>query len=124
MTSKLQRLEPVLPVADVRAAIAFYERLGFCGSRFEDGDVAEPPYGFVSRDGIHVHLKRTAPLDRTASRAALYLYVDNVDGLHREWREAGDGADLTGPRDAPYGLREFTLVDPWGNAWRVGSELA
>ena len=56
-----------------------------------------------------------------------YLFVDDADALHAEWRAIGvepdrtTGSRLVPPSTTAYGMREFALVDPSGNLLRVGS---
>jgi hypothetical protein len=54
----------------------------------------------------------------------IYLYVDDADALHAQWRSAGVEGRLATPHDTPYRLREFAYVDPDGTVVRVGSPLA
>ncbi len=115
------RAVPVLPVRNVRAALEHYRKLGFAASAYGEAD--DPIYGFVDRDGMEIHLSRFAAHDPKTSHAACYLYVDDANALYEEWRAAQPAGRFTEPGDTPYGLREFTHVDPDGNLLRVGSEL-
>ena len=50
--ARISRIAPELPAANLAAAIAFYEKLGFAlVSRTPDGD-----YAIVERDGIALHM--------------------------------------------------------------------
>lgn len=124
MSVKLAVVAPVLPVRSVARALEHYRKLGFTakayGEQAADGD---PVYGFLSRDAIELHLARVGELDPTKNTSACYVYVDDANALHAEWRAAGVGGRLTEPEDTPYELREFAHVDPDGNLLRVGSNL-
>ncbi|MBP2299718.1 bleomycin resistance protein [Azospirillum picis] len=123
MTVRFERVAPVLPVRDVRAALAHYGRLGFEATAYDDAS-DEPVYGFLARGEVTLHLARVPDLDPAASASACYLYVDDADALHAAWQAAGIQGRLTAVADTPYGLREFAHVDPDGNLLRVGAPAA
>ena len=116
--SSFERVAPVLPVRDMRAAIEHYRALGF-----EVGEYDDPPtYAFASRDGVHLHLALVESLDPTQSMVSVYLYVSDAKALAEEW------ASLPGrhvaPRDTEYDLSEGAHIDPDGNLIRFGSPSA
>jgi uncharacterized glyoxalase superfamily protein PhnB len=117
------RVAPILPVRDVRAALAHYAALGFATRAYEESDDAGPFYGFLERDGAQAHLARVAELDPLTNTSAVYLYVDDADALHAAWTAAGVGGRFVAPSDTDYGLREMAHIDPDGNLWRVGSPI-
>lgn len=108
---------PVLPARNLRALMAFYRGLGF--SLQGPGD-APTPYVLARQGRFEIHLWKTT----VARRGLAYLRTGSVDRLHRRFAKAGlpaRGAPSLGePRDRPWGMREFTLVDPEGNRIRVG----
>ena len=110
---------PVVPVRDLDAALDRYRRLGFAVRPYTGGQ----RYGFVDRGPVSLHLTEWAGHDPASTAAAVYLYVSDADALHDQWADAGVDGRLTGPRDTPYGLREFAYVDPDGTLHRVGSPL-
>lgn len=110
---------PVLPVADVDAALALYGRLGFTVRRY-DGPAA---YGYADRGDVSLHLSEVTGLDPLTSFVSVYLYVDDADALHAEWRAAEVGGRLHPPVATDYGLHEGAYVDPDGNLLRFGSPL-
>ena len=118
--TRIDRLAPVLPVADVAAALARYAALGFTARAY---DPAAAEYGFLERDSVHVHLSRVEGLDPATSTVSVYLYVDDADAVIAEWRAAGVEGRFGVAYDTEYGLREATYVDPDGNLLRVGSPL-
>jgi catechol 2,3-dioxygenase-like lactoylglutathione lyase family enzyme len=108
----------VLLVDDVAAALDYYrDKLGFEGHAWE---VNPTHYGYASRGGCnvhfcHVHGARPKPNHITVppDMFDLYVYVDDVDGLHEEL--AGRGADILAPPvNTEYGLREIRVRDPHG----------
>ena len=125
----LRRAAPILPVADLEAALAFYERLGFATSRYDAG------YGYARRERLVLHLRASPELDPRANPSAAWVDVADVDALHAEWIAlglagfAGDGAQALEPRGRisarvearPWGVREFAILDPDDNRLRFGT---
>ncbi|MFE9425606.1 bleomycin resistance protein [Kitasatospora sp. NPDC006697] len=114
-----ERVEPVVPVRDLAAALDRYRRLGFSVRAYQ----GEARYGFVSRGAVTLHVSEWAEHDPKVSGAVVYLYVSDSDALHAEWAAADLPGRLTEPTDTDYGLREFGYVDPDGTLHRVGSPL-
>ena len=111
---------PTLPVADMAKATVFYERAGFGVRHYraDDGDPGEG-FAFVDYDGQSVFdLDAIADLDTAANRAACYLIANDADVWHA--RMAAAGLEVTQIADQPWGMREFTLTDPFGNHVRIG----
>jgi catechol 2,3-dioxygenase-like lactoylglutathione lyase family enzyme len=106
---------PILPVLDVDAAVAFYERAGFEVHRYAGGG-----YAFVRYDNQSVFdLDLAEPvLDRAANKAGCYLITPDADAWHL--RLTADALPVTGLEAKPWGMTEFTLTDPDGNAIRIG----
>ena len=124
MSVKFATVSPVLPVRSVARALDHYRKLGFTAKAYdEEAAAGEPVYGFVSRGAIELHLARVPELGAAKNTSACYVYVDDANALHAEWRAAGVAGRLTEPADTPYQLREFAHVDPDGNLLRVGSNL-
>ncbi|PWC59491.1 glyoxalase-like protein [Azospirillum sp. TSH7] len=122
MDVRFERIAPILPVRDVRAALAHYRRLGFAVTAYDEA-AADPVYGFLDWNGVGLHLARVPDLDPERSAVACYLYVSDADALHAAWQAAQVGGRLTAVSDTPYGLREFAHIDPDGNLLRVGAEV-
>jgi hypothetical protein len=118
-----ERLAPVFPVRDVRAALEHYRRLGFVAEAYGEQSEGELIYGFIRRGAVELHLTRTADLDPKRNTSACYLYVDDANSLFEEWSRVGAGGQLHPPTDTPYCLREFTHIDLDGNLLRVGSPI-
>lgn len=121
MTVRFERVAPILPVRDVRAALAHYWSLGFKVTAYDEA-AEDPVYGFLDWGGVSLHLARVPDLDPESSVVACYLYVSDADALHAAWQAAGVGGRLTAVSETPYGLREFAHIDPDGNLLRVGAE--
>ena len=109
----LVRAVPVLPTSDLAASAAFWETAGFDVEQFgADFAVAE-------RDGVELHLVELEPEGRDRGQA--YVHTRDVDGVHAAW--SGAGLPITELRDEPWGMREFSVVDPGGNRIRVGKSV-
>jgi len=55
-------------------------------------------------------------------KAALYLWVENVDEVYSKALAAG-ATSQTAPEDKPYGHRTAGVLDPCGNTWWIGSPV-
>ena len=110
MTSRLLSAVPLLAVADIDRGVAFWrDNLRF-DAVYVDGDTA-----VLKRDDVSLHLWRCA--DRTiAQNTACRMQVDGIDQLYAHCR----ARDIVHPNGAlalkPWGLREFTAIDPQGGA--------
>src|SRR5664279_740374 len=79
-------------------------------------------YGFVTRDGIEIHLGQLPEGDPRAIRSTAYIWVEDADETAQAWRSAG--ADVRPPEDTDWGQHEDVLMDPDGNIIRFGSPTA
>ncbi len=117
--ARAREIVPIFPTRDLRAAIERYARLGFTTSSFDvDGTAV---YGFLERDGVHVHLAPSDELDPATTTSAAYLYVEDAELLAAEWQSAGVEGRFHPVHGTDYGLREGAYVDPDGNLVRFGS---
>jgi hypothetical protein len=121
---RMERSEPILPSRDLPGTRAFYRRLGF--TCWFDGRGGWD-YEIVSRGHLVVHFFLNSSLDQARSDAGCYLRVVDADRLHGEWSALGLPVEgiprMSAPRDEPWGMREFTIVDPSGNLLRIGHDL-
>jgi catechol 2,3-dioxygenase-like lactoylglutathione lyase family enzyme len=112
---RVASLVPMAYVADVEAAAAFYEKLGF---EIRAGFTApgDPAPSWVSlRSGpAELMLARASePVDARQQAVLFYVYCPDVEALHRELAEAGlEPGPVGKPFYNPEG--EFRLVDPDG----------
>jgi catechol 2,3-dioxygenase-like lactoylglutathione lyase family enzyme len=100
-----------LATADMDAALAFYELLGFvavAGSVGPEFTTLRAGDGFVNLQLDRAH----APVPHIWGR--VIFHVADVDALHRRAVEAGLATD-TEPADAPWGERYFHMRDPDGH---------
>ena len=121
---KLHHHATVLLVEDVGRAFDYYtEKLGFAGHKWE---VNPTHYAYVSRGDTYVHLAHFGEVAPRPNAEVvppdmfdLYIYVDDVEGLHDELVERG--ADiLHAPVDTEYGMRDFRVRDADGYVLAFG----
>ncbi|MBM4410580.1 MAG: glyoxalase [Chloroflexi bacterium] len=110
-------IRPNFHVGDLARAVAFYRRtLGF------EVRTEAPEYGLAILGSENVEL---ALLEGTSgSPASAYLEVTDVDAAFEACRADAE-AEITAPLTTePWGLRDFGMRDPWGNALGVGQRVA
>lgn len=59
----------------------------------------------------------------TPTPTALHVYVPDADAVYRRALEAG-ATSLRPPADQPYGDRDASVRDPYGNHWYIGTHKA
>jgi catechol 2,3-dioxygenase-like lactoylglutathione lyase family enzyme len=111
----IDAVHPVLMSRDVAASIRFYEQLGFV--RVFGGPPGSPRYAAVRRDAVELHLQwhDADEWEGTGDRPTYRFVVANVDGLHREFRDAGIRENIKPVAETTWGTREFHVRDPDGN---------
>ena len=121
---RMERTEPILPARSLEETRAFYAKLGFRAWWQGRGPWA---YEIVSRGHLVVHFFAEPGLVPGENETSCYWRVKDADRLYQEFAALDLPAEgiprLTSPRDEPWGMREFTLVDPSGNLIRVGHDL-
>ena len=119
-STRLVDVAPILPVRDLRAALAHYESLGFRIEAYDDGD----GYGFVSRNGVELHLTyQPTSYYPDGAFAVVYLRVEDADALYRKWTKPGIGGQTARPAPMPWRMHEGTHTDIDGNVIRFGSPI-
>jgi PhnB protein len=62
------------------------------------------------------------PIDGQQTRSALYVYIRDVDAVHRRAIEAG-AQSIQEPTNAVHGDRIATVIDRFGNQWTIASRI-
>ncbi|MDQ4070240.1 MAG: VOC family protein [Actinomycetota bacterium] len=121
MTSLRGATIPILASRDITETAGFYRRLGFdvVGLYEEFG----PAYLLVRRDDVELHFVHSPEVDPAESHGGCYLRLADAQAVYDEWAPL-DLPEIHAPRDTPWGMREFFLVDPSGNLVRIGTPLA
>jgi predicted enzyme related to lactoylglutathione lyase len=122
----LTRVFPVLLVADLDRAVAFYrDRLGFECETFGD----PPNFATASRDEAGFMFALSDAPERLVPHWEIvpkmwnaYVRVDDADALYAEFLERGAPIDYS-IYNAPYGFREFGIQDPDGHDIGFGQPL-
>ena len=114
----MQSIAGIVPVRNMAVSVAFYERLGFVSSSYEDGS----HYVFLSRDGTDVHLNLMKAAAWTFNPMGLYIYMSDVDVFYDEVLAAGVKT-LEAPEDKPWRMREFSVSDPDATLLRFGERI-
>jgi uncharacterized glyoxalase superfamily protein PhnB len=108
------KVVPILRIFDEAKAREFY--VGFLGfqvdweHRFEP---ALPLYLQVSREGCILHLSEHH--GDCCPGAAMRIEVDDIDAYHAELRAKAYGYARPGIDDTPWGSRDMSVKDPFGN---------
>ena len=111
---------PILAARDIAETIDFYGKLGFAVVRLYDGFGA--PYLLLRRDDVELHFVHVPETDPKESDGGCYLRLIDAQAVYDEWAPLGL-AEVHPPKDTPWGMREFFLVDPSGNLIRIGTPL-
>ena len=127
MSAQVLRASPILLVADVVKAAAYYaDALGFWAPRFW-GD--PPTFCIPQRGHCSVMLNQVGadagnrPNANFNGRLDVYFDVDDADALFAEFE--ANGADIVcAPEEMPYMMREFQVRDLDGHLLAFGSDTS
>jgi catechol 2,3-dioxygenase-like lactoylglutathione lyase family enzyme len=116
---------PILPARDLDETRAFYERLGFQAAGWWPTEFGG--YAILVRGDLSMHFFSFEDISPGKNYAQCYWRVKDVDALYGEFHAAGlsrSGIPRLEPvEDKPWGMREFSIVDPNGNLVRVGRQI-
>lgn len=110
-------------VPDVKAAVAFFESLGF------KTYISFGNYAYVQRESAGVRILQNQGEDGAPPgnrRFAYYIDVEDIAALHAELKPVLDmmpKGDVHGPEDKVYGQRELCLLAPDGNLLVFGQTI-
>jgi catechol 2,3-dioxygenase-like lactoylglutathione lyase family enzyme len=117
---------PILPARDLAETQAFYERLGFQAAGWWPTQFGG--YASLRRGDLTMHFFSFEDISPYQNYAQCYWRVKDVDALYAEFQAAAlsrSGIPRLEPiEDRPWGMREFSIVDPNGNLVRVGRQIA
>lgn len=112
---KLTQIIPMLPVRNMPASVAFYEKLGF---QVEDRN-DEWRWAMLAFDDCRLMVDESINVHPHAPRqSVLYLYPDDIVAYHQRVR--ANGVDLPDLDTTFYGMTECRLDDPDGNRLWIG----
>ena len=113
---KISQPTPELPVPNVREAQAYYrDKLGFEIAWYnEEGSI-----GAVAHGDCAIFFRQTA---EKTSPSVFWVFTDCVDDSHAELVRRGADV-LQQPCNTPWGLRQFTVRDAYGNLFYFFHDL-
>ncbi|HEY2469796.1 MAG TPA: VOC family protein [Terracidiphilus sp.] len=115
--SRLARIAPELPVANIEDAVDYYERkLGFEVAMW----MPENEYAIVERDGVAIHLFADGA---QRSAVGVHIFTTELEQLFVELKESGAQITQTIEKK-PWGNREFRVPDEFGNELKFTEPLA
>ena len=106
----------ILPVTDLKAALAFYVD----GLEFTQMFAMET-YAGIKHDAVELHLSQHGGV-MPSHRACLYIDVENVDAWYAHLKAKGIETKNE-PHDEYYGMREFEIEDADGNKLYFATEI-
>ncbi len=114
---------PVFPVADVHAAVRWYsDMLGFEALHVNADEDGAANYAIVRLGEVQVHLLHNRFEDEPmrSPAEAMFAMTGDIDALHARLEQRGLAFSRK-IRDQPWGARDFTVLDPDGNAIWIAS---
>jgi lactoylglutathione lyase len=113
---------PILQVADMSRALAFYRDLLGFEPTYQFPSAEDPQFVSLELDGGKLGLGVAERPVETAT-IAIWLYTDDVDAAVGELREAGTRV-ISEPADQPWGERIASVADPDGYTIHLGAPAA
>lgn len=106
---------PVLASLNIEETVRFYsDRLGFDHIDFQDEN-----YAVIRRHNLILHFwkcdNRIHP-----ENTSCYIYVSDIDDLYRELTSAKVIHPNGKLEDKPWGMKEFAILDNFGNMIKFG----
>ncbi|MBV9458740.1 MAG: VOC family protein [Bradyrhizobium sp.] len=120
MLTHLAQAIPEIPVSNVEQAAEYY--VNVLGFHFDWGN-DQGGIGGISQGECRLFLTNTPFRQHYSTGGTVTVWLnlnsrDEVDELHRRWRDAG-AKILAEPEDKPWHLREFRVADLDNNQLRV-----
>lgn len=106
-----EQIVPVMYVEEAARAVAWYERLGFRKQWEHQFEPGFPWFVSVARGSVRLYLSEHK--GDALPNTLIYLYVDDIDAVSKEFSVPVDEEGLAG--------RECHLEDPDGNRLRVAT---
>ncbi|ESR26727.1 glyoxalase superfamily protein [Lutibaculum baratangense] len=122
METLFERVVPVLRIFDVAKAREFYLDVLGLEIDWEHRHAEEfPLYIKVSRGDLALHLGEQH--GDACPGSTVYVYMRGLTGLHAEISATGYAYSRPGLEEQPWGMREMTVTDPFGNRIRFGETI-
>ena len=110
-------IKAFVPARDLPESLAFYTALGFEAAMKSD-DLAYLSHGKTAFLLSHFYNPEHA------NNFVMHMLVANADDWYQNVLASGVverfSVRTSPPDDRPWGIRDFTLIDPAGVLWRIG----
>ncbi|WP_448099739.1 VOC family protein [Luteibacter jiangsuensis] len=120
MTFETVEIKAFVPAKDFELSKAFYVDLGF-EIAFSDGSLA------YIKAGECAFLLQRFYVKEHAENFMMHMLVVDVDTWWRRVEQSGlatkYGVQASPPQDQPWAIRDFTIKDPAGVLWRIGTNI-
>ena len=114
-------IKAFVPARDFALCKQFYQDLGF-EVAWSSEDLAYLHHGDCS------FLLQNFYVQELADNFMMHMLVEAVEAWWRQVEASGVvaryGVRAGPPEDRPWGIRDFTLVDPTGVLWRIGQNIS
>ena len=80
-------------------------------------------YLIVRRGEVWLHFGLVPDVDPKTNMCSTYVYVRGVDTLYEQCKAEGILRQNAWLADRPYGVRDFSLIDPDGNLLTFGERI-
>jgi len=120
-----KKVAPMFLVDDVDKAVSFYQEV--FGARLRHSLPDAPPFEWVSllleeteimfwkNDAAQKEYPDAALISHKPGNVIVYVYVEEIDKLYERIQDKV--TVVMEPKDQSYGIREFTIRDPFGFIW-------
>jgi predicted lactoylglutathione lyase len=115
MAGKLECINPILPVRDMKASLYYYVRV--LGFQKADWVSENSTFALVSRDGFGIYLAETRD---EHSRASIWIGAESLEPIYEEYMAGG--AKFHRPPTNFAWAYEMVVEDPDGHLLRIGSD--
>jgi uncharacterized glyoxalase superfamily protein PhnB len=113
-------IKAFVPARDFALSKQFYQDLGF-EMAWSSENMAYLSHGHCA------FLLQDYYVKEHADHFMMHIIVTDVDAWWRHLDAKGIAAkynvNIGPPEDRPWGLRDFTLIDPTGVLWRIGQDI-
>ena len=122
MSVVYQKMALMFLVDNVDEAVSYYEQV--LGAKLQYSLPQTRPFEWASlllggveimfwlKDAAQREYLYPLPISKEPANFIAYFYVDNVEALYDQVKDRA--RVLAAPKDQPYGIREFTVLDPFG----------
>src|SRR5688572_9546296 len=80
-------------------------------------------YLIIRRGDVSLHFGLAPDTDPKTNQCSTYVYVRGVDTLYEQCKAEGILRQNAWLADRPYGVRDFSLIDPDGNLLTFGERI-